>query len=70
MAHGSIQESDPAKELVKDFQQRFEFYCLENNIKANDEAQIARKKALFVTILEHATFAKLIETFLFLFIYL
>ena len=45
MAHGSIQEFDPAKELANDFQQCFEFYCLENNIKADDEAHIARKKA-------------------------
>jgi len=44
---------------VEDFQQRFEFYCLPNNIKADDEAQIARKKALFVTVLGQATFAKL-----------
>ena len=44
---------------MEDFQQRFDFYCLPNNIKADDEAQIARKKALFVTVLGQATFAKL-----------
>ena len=33
--------------VVKNFQQRFEFCCLANNIKVDDEAQIARKKALF-----------------------
>ena len=59
MAHGNIREFDPAKELVKDFQQHFEFYYLEKSIKADDEAQIARKKAPFVTMLGHATFAKL-----------
>ena len=59
MAHCSIWEFDPAKELVNDFQQHFEFYCLVNSVKADDEAQIARKKALFVTMLRHATFAKL-----------
>ena len=59
MAHGNIREFDPAKESVEDFQQRFEFYCLANNIKSDDEAQIAWKKALFVTMLGQATFAKL-----------
>jgi len=44
---------------VEDFQQWFEFYYLANNIKADNEAQIARKKALFVTMLGQATFAKL-----------
>ena len=58
MAHGNVREFDPAKESMEDFQQRFEF-CLANNIKADDEAQITRKKALFVTMLEQATFAKL-----------
>jgi len=38
MARGSVEEFDPAKESVEDFQQRFEFYCLANNIKAEDEA--------------------------------
>ena len=51
MAHGNVREFDPAKESMEDFQQRFEFYCLANNIKADDEAQITRKKALFVTML-------------------
>ena len=59
MAHGNIREFDPAKESVEDFKQRFEFYCLANNIKAEDDTQIARKKAIFVTMLGQATFAKL-----------
>ena len=33
MAHGNVQEFDLAKESIEDFQQRFEFYCLANNIK-------------------------------------
>ena len=52
-------EFDLAKESVEDFKQLFEFYCLANNIKAEDDAQIARKKAVFVTMLGQATFAKL-----------
>ena len=59
MAHGNIREFDPTKESIEDFQQCFEFYCLANNIKTEDEAQIARKKAVFVTMLGQATFAKL-----------
>ena len=43
MAHGNVREFDPAKESMEDFQQRFEFYCLANNIKADDEAQITSK---------------------------
>jgi len=59
MADGSVKEFDPAKEWVEDFQQCFEFYCLASNIKAYDKAQIARKKALFVTMLGQATFERL-----------
>ena len=59
MAHGHIKEFDSAKETIEDFRQRFEFYCTANNIKAEDEAQQARKKALFVTMLGQTTFVKL-----------
>ena len=58
MAHGHIKEFDLAKETI-DFRQRFEFYCTANNIKAEDEAQQACKKALFVTMLGQTTFVKL-----------
>ena len=44
---------------IEDFQQCFEFYCVANNIKTEDEAQIARKKALFATMLGQTTSAKL-----------
>ena len=47
------------KSQLKIFNNAFEFYCLANNIKAEDNAEIARKKAVFVTILGQATFAKL-----------
>ena len=59
MAHGHIKEFDIAKEAIEDFRQSFEFYCTANNIKAEDEAQQARKKALFITMLGKATFVKL-----------
>ena len=59
MAHGHIKEFDSAKETIEDFRQRFELYCTANNIKAKDEAQQARKKALFVTMLGQTTFVKL-----------
>ena len=59
MAHGNIREFDPVKDSVEVFKQRFEFYCLVNNIKAEHYIQIARKKAVFVTMLGQTTFAKL-----------
>ena len=59
MAHGHIKEFDPTKETIDDFRQRFEFYCTANNIKSDDEAQQARKKALFITMLGQTTFVKL-----------
>ena len=59
MAHGHIKEFDSTKETVDDFRQRFEFYCAANNIKSDDEAQQARKKALFITMLGQTTFVKL-----------
>ena len=59
MAHGHIKEFDPTKEIIDDFRQRFEFYCTVNNIKSDDEAQQACKKALFITMLGQTTFVKL-----------
>ena len=58
MAHGNLCEFDPKKELIKDFCERFDFYCLANNIRDTDENE-RRKKALFITVLGQATFAKL-----------
>ena len=52
-------EFNSTKETIDDFHQRFKFYCAANNIKSNDEAQQARNKALFVTMLGQTTFAKL-----------
>ena len=59
MAHGTLREFDFNKESIDDFRQRFEFYCLANNIRDGDEAQRNRKKALFLTLVGQATFAKL-----------
>ena len=59
MAHGTLREFDASKESIEDFHQRFEFYCLANSIKDGDEAQRNRKKALFITLVGQATFAKL-----------
>ena len=55
---GTLRDFDPSKESIKDFRDRFEFYCLANNIKGEGEA-LRRKKALFVTLLGKAIFAKL-----------
>jgi len=56
MSHGSPCKFDSSKELIKDFCERFEFYCVANNI-LDDAAWW--KKALFLTLLGQATFAKL-----------
>ena len=59
MAHSALREFDVNKESIEDFHQRFKFCCLVNNIKEGDEAQQNRKKALFITLVGQATFAKL-----------
>ena len=59
MSHWHIREFESTKETVDDFHQRFEFYCAANNIKSEDEAQQARKKALFITMLGKITVIKL-----------
>ena len=57
-AHGMLRDFHLSKESVEDFCERFEFCCLANNIKREGDGQ-RRKKALFVTLLGQATFAKL-----------
>ena len=59
MAHGNLREFDPKKELIEDFHERFDFYCLANNIHDNNEENLRRKKALFITLLGQVTFARL-----------
>ena len=59
MAHGNLREFDTSKENIDDFRQRFEFYCLANNIKEGMKHSQNRKKALFLTLVGQATFAKL-----------
>ena len=59
MAHGHFREFDVAKETIEDFHQCFEFYYQANNIKSEDEAQLARKKAVFITMLGQTAFLKL-----------
>lgn len=58
MAHGALKEFDPEKESIEDFRERFEFYCVANKFK-NEGDDVRRKKALFITLLGHSTFAKL-----------
>ena len=57
-AHGTLRDFDSTKESVEDFRERFEFYCLANNIKGERDRQ-RQKKALFVALLGQATFTKL-----------
>ena len=53
-----LREFDPLKESIEDFRERFDFYCLANNIRGKGEA-VRRKQALFLTLLGQAAFAKL-----------
>ena len=46
MAQGSLKEFYPTKESIEDFKERFEFYCLANNVKG--EGEHARRKKAFV----------------------
>ena len=59
MAHGSLKEFNPVKESIEDFQERFNFYCLANNIRGENADAARQKKAMFITLLGQATFAKL-----------
>ena len=59
MSHWHIKEFESTKETVDDFCQCFEFYCVANNIKSEDEAQQACKKALFITMLGKIAVIKL-----------
>ena len=59
MAHGMLREFDPSKESIEDFRERYDFYCLANNIRGEGEAAVSRKKALFLTLVGQAAFAKL-----------
>ena len=54
-----LREFDPEKESIEDFRERFEFYCLANNIRSDREAATQRKQALFLTLLGQAIFAKM-----------
>ena len=59
MAHGHIKEFDSTKETIDDFRQCFEIYCAANKVQSENEAQQARKKALFITMLGQITLVKL-----------
>ena len=59
MTHGMLREFDPSKESIEDFRERYDFYCLANNIRGEGEAAVSRKKALFLTLVGQAAFAKL-----------
>ena len=61
MAHRRVWEFDSAKETIEDFHQCFEFYCQANNMKSKEEAQLAHKKILFITMLGQMVFVKLCD---------
>jgi len=51
MAHGSLKEFDSSKELIKDFHERFDLYCLTSNIRSENADAVHQKKAMFITLL-------------------
>ena len=53
MAHGRLDDFLPNEESFSDYKERFEFYCVANNVPAT------RKKALFLTGIGSATYGKL-----------
>ena len=53
MAHGRLAEFLPNEESFSDYKERFEFYCVANNV------QVSRKKALFLTGIGSAAYGKL-----------
>jgi len=57
MAHGTIHEFDPQKESIEDFHERFEFYCVANNLCPGERDN--RKKALLLTLLGQGSYSKL-----------
>lgn len=57
MAHGTVFEFDQKKSI--DFRERFDFYCLANNICDNNEENLRCKKTLFLTLLGQLTFTEL-----------
>ena len=59
MAHGVLREFDPSKESIEEFCERYDFYCLVNNIHREGEAAVNQKKALFLTLVGQGAFAKL-----------
>ena len=56
MLDGSLWEFDPKKESMEDFHECFEFYCVANGIRHDN---MAKKKAIFITLLEKEAFIKL-----------
>ena len=57
MAHGSIREFNPRKKSVEDFYECLKFYCVTYSIGPGEGDNLY--KALFLTLLGQATFAKL-----------
>ena len=52
-AHGHLEPFDAASEVLTDYLERFEFYCVANEIRSE-----SKKKAIFLTSVGQATFEK------------
>ena len=63
MTHGrrTLREFYTNEEPIEDFYQIFKFYFLANDIKDGIEAQRNHTKALFITLVGQAMFAKLTD---------
>ena len=51
--HGKLEPFDAASEVLTDYLERFEFYCVANDIRSE-----SKKKATFLTAIGQATFEK------------
>ena len=52
-AHGKLESFDPTSDVLVDYLERFEFYCVANDVRSD-----TKKKALFLTSIGQATFEK------------
>ena len=53
----SVNSTHVIKEAIEDFHERFQFYCVANNLRPGEGDN--RKKALFIILLGQGSFSKL-----------
>ena len=51
--HGKLEPFDAASEVLTDYLERFEFYCLANDVRSE-----SKKRAIFLASIRQVTFEK------------